>query len=204
MLREESYNEKDLLFRIAAGDEQSFAVLFNRYWSQVYVHVLSYVKNVPLAEDITQDIFFGIWTHRQKLPEIQVFEYYLRTITRHRTISELRKKLHQFDQEPEERIPEFSFSNVPDSPADQLDRKQAAETVQKAIDLLPPRRKQVFQMSRQEGLSHAEIADRLQISKATVNEHIGEALVFLRTYLANYPELLTVVPLIIGCWLKRK
>ena len=170
---------------------------------QVFAHVRNYIKNTEQAEDLTQDIFFSIWLNRSKLSAVQDFEAWLHVVTRNRTITGVRKLLRQTDNSLSGIIPEITTSPG-DTPADQLDYKQARELLQQAIDQLPPRRRQAFQLSRQEGLTHQEIADQLQISKATVSEHISEALAFLRSKLAGHPGLLNALLLLSSCWLGRK
>ncbi|MBO9634799.1 MAG: RNA polymerase sigma-70 factor [Chitinophagaceae bacterium] len=197
------YNPRDLLIRIAEDDTKAFTQLFDHYWLQVFAHVKTYIRNTEQAEDITQDIFFSIWTNRAKLTMVADFEPWLHVVTRNRTISGLRKLLKHGDNIISDIIPELA-AQTGDSPDGQLDLKQSRELLQQAIDQLPARRRQVFRLSRMEGLSHQEIAEQLQISKATVNEHISEALLFLRAKLAGYPGLLSALLLISTCWMERK
>jgi RNA polymerase sigma-70 factor (ECF subfamily) len=171
-------NEKELLCQVAAGNQQAFAMLVNTYSAKIYAHVLTYLKNAPLSEEITQDIFLQLWKHRTELPGIENFPGYLHVITRNRTISELRRKLESFSEASEEDAKE-DFLN----PLIQLEYRQLSDVLLRGIELLPPRRKQVFRMSRFEGKSYAQIATELGISRGTVNEHMVEALVFLRSYL---------------------
>ncbi|HVK49858.1 MAG TPA: RNA polymerase sigma-70 factor, partial [Pseudobacter sp.] len=175
-----AYHPKELLIRIAEDDTKAFTHLFDQYWLQVFAHVRTYIKDAAQAEDITQDIFFSIWLNRSKLATVADFEPWLHVVTRNRTISGLRKLLREPDNELAGIIPDMPALSG-DSPVMMLDYKQSQELLQKAIDQLPPRRRQVFRMSRQEGLTHQEIAEQLQISKATVNEHITEALSFLKS-----------------------
>jgi RNA polymerase sigma-70 factor (family 1) len=198
-----AYNPGELLIRIAEDDTKAFTQLFDRYWLQVFAHVRTYIKNTEQAEDITQDIFFSIWLNRAKMTTVQDFEPWLHVVTRNRTISGLRKLLRETGNTFSGIIPEL-IALQGDSPAGQLDFKQSKELLQKAIDQLPPRRRQVFQLSRQEGLTHQEIAEQLQISKATVNEHITEALSFLKSKLSGYPGLFNALLLITSCWLGKK
>ena len=198
-----AYNPRELLIRIAEDDTKAFTQLFDQYWLQVFAHVRNYIKNRSQAEDLTQDIFFGIWLNRTKLATVEDFEPWLHVVTRNRTISGLRKLLKEPDNGISGIVPELA-AMPGDTPANQLDLKQSRELLQQAINQLPPRRRQVFQLSRQEGLTHQEIAEQLQISKSTVNEHITEALSFLKTKLAAYPGLFSALLLISDCWLGRK
>lgn len=173
------YNEQDILARVAAGDQRAFTQVVEQYTATIYAHVLTYIKNAFRAEEITQDIFVNVWKHRTELPGIANFSGYLYVITRNRSISAFREKI--FSPEPEKDELETDGLN----PAGALEFRQFSETVMRGIALLPPRRKQVFSMSRFEGMSYEEIARRLEISKSAVNQHIVEALLFLRTFLRN-------------------
>lgn len=173
-------NERELLCQVAAGDQQAFTLLMGVYSTRIYAHVLTYVKNGPLSEEITQDIFLQIWNHRNDLPAIVNFPGYLHIITRNRTISELRKKLDNLSGNSVEDVEKDTLT-----PLLQLEYRQLSDVLLRGIELLPPRRKQVFRMSRFEGMSYEKIATELGISKGTVNEHMVQALLFLRSYLKS-------------------
>lgn len=174
------YNEQDILARVAAGDQAAFTLLVQQHTATIYAHVLAYLKNAVRSEEIVQDIFMNVWKHRTELPGIANFPGYLYVMTRNRTHSAFREKL--FDvREPEKEELESNALN----PAGALEYRQLSETLVRGIGLLPPRRRQVFTMSRLDGMNYEQIARELGISKSAVNQHIVEALVFLRTYLRN-------------------
>lgn len=174
------HNEKDILVRVAGDDERAFAVLMDYYTPIVYSHVLSYIKNAFRAEEVTQDIFLQVWKHRNELPDIENFRGYIYVITRNRVISAFRQKIFTWDESEKDEL-ETSMMN----PQAAAEFREISEILQNAIDHLPPRRKEVFKMSRFEGQSYDKIALHLGISKSAVNQHIVEALVFLRTFLRN-------------------
>lgn len=173
-------SDNELLSQVAAGSQRAFTVLVERYSAKIYAHVLTYIKNASRSEEITQDIFLKLWEGRQELPGIVNFPGYLHVITRNRTISELRKKLESFNEAGEEEVEDVQLN-----PGQQMEYRQLSDMLLRGIELLPPRRKQVFRMSRFDGMSYDRIAAELGISKGTVNEHIVEALLFLRSYLRN-------------------
>lgn len=186
------YIEGDILARVAAGDQRAFTLVVERYSAPVYAHVLTYIKNAFRAEEITQDIFVKVWELRSGLPAIANFSGYLYIMTRNRAISAFREKI--FNPEPEKDELETDGLN----PAGILEFRQFSETVRQGIGLLPPRRKEVFTLSRFEGLSYEEIANRLEISKSAVNQHIVEALLFLRTFLRNQTLLSILLVLLVS------
>jgi RNA polymerase sigma-70 factor (ECF subfamily) len=174
------YNEQEILTRVAEEDQQAFALLVEKYTAIIYTHALTYLKNAYRAEEITQDIFLNVWKHRKELPAIANFPGYIHVMTRNRTISAFRERLLNFDETEKDELETTGLN-----PAGELEFRQLSETLMKAINLLPPRRKEVFTMSRFDGLSYEEIAVKLDISKSAVNKHIIEALIFLRTYLRD-------------------
>jgi RNA polymerase sigma factor (sigma-70 family) len=146
-------NEQALLQQIAAGNESAFTALFDHYWSKVYVHILSFLKNTALSEEVTQDIFLKIWEVRKTLPELDSFKNFLFIITRNRIMSELRKK-PALPNESELGFLEEEVL-VPDR---QLRYKEFYQLVMETIELLPTQKKRVFKMNRVENRSRTEIA----------------------------------------------
>jgi RNA polymerase sigma-70 factor (family 1) len=173
------HNEQEFLKKIAEGDQRVFAALVESFSARIYVHVLMYIKNAARAEEITQDVFMSVWNHRHELPSIQNFRGYLFVLTRNRTISALRERVTRYDETEKDEL-ESGLN-----PEGVLEYRQLSESLQRGIDQLPPRRKEIFIMSRFDGKTYDEIAHHLSISKSAVNKHIIEALVFLRTFLRN-------------------
>lgn len=163
---------------MAKGDQRAFALLIEKYGASVYTHILSYVKNAARAEELSQDVFMSIWNHRENLPSIQNFQAYLIVLTRNRTISALRERIKKYDETAKDELE----SNTSD-PEMQLEYRQLSESLQRGIEKLPARRREIFEMSRFEGKTYDEIAQQLNISKSAVNKHIIHALVFLRNFL---------------------
>lgn len=183
-----SYDERSLLHAVAEGDQKAFTRLVDLYWNRVYSHALAYTKSAPRAQEITQDIFVKIWKKRDTLREINDFAAFLFILGKHQLISAMRKKLETTTElDPLEL---FEGSLPPDQ---QLEYKQAYDTILNAIDQLPPKRKTVFKLSRFEGLSHEEIATTMGISRNTVKEHIVQSLNFIRNYLHSRGGLLALL-----------
>lgn len=166
------------------GSEVALARLIHKYWKDIYFLSLTYLQNAQHAEEVTQDVFTRIWLTRDRLADIGHFKNYLFIITRNLVFSELRKSLHR---EPVDLCLSYN-TDIADrqvSPEKQLELKEYAAKLEQAIERLPEKRKQVFRLSRQEGLSYTEIAARLDIKPSTVNDHITAALNCIRTYLRN-------------------
>lgn len=183
------YTEPGLLRQVAGGCEQAFSLLVKEYSAIVYTHALTYLKNTSLAEEVAQDVFMKVWRNRAMLPSIQNFKGYIFVIVKNSVISEFRKKTIAANE-----CSDDIALKDPD-PADSLEARQLSELLTKAMNKLPPRRQQVFKMSRLEGKTYEEIAHELGISKSSVNQHIVEALLFLRTYLRNEAAFLLLLSL---------
>jgi len=170
-----------LLRRTAQGDEHAFARLVDEYWNNIYTQSLVYTRSVQQAEEATQDIFMKIWNSRVSLPSLDNFENFLFIIARNVIISALRKKRGLYVVEPAKDI----IGAAP-SPDQQFAYKESYDIINRGIDLMPPQRKQVFRLSRLEGMSYEEISRQLGISRNTVKEHIVKGLHFLRGYLKSH------------------
>lgn len=140
-----------------------------------------YLKNTLVAEEITQDILLSLWKHRQELPDIVNFPGYVYVMTRNRTNNIFREKILSTVEPP----PDLMDSLL-QNPAGVLEYRQLYDTLMQGINALPPRRQEVFQLNRLQGLSYEAVADQLGISKSAVKQHVIESLVFLRTFLRQH------------------
>lgn len=170
-------DEPGLLNLVARGDAPAFRSLVDLYWGRVYGNTLALTKSPQVAEELTQDIFLKIWNQREGLAEVENFGVYIYVIGRNQVISALRKKITDTSAD----FPEHMAEDI-QLPDHQLEMKETYERIMEGIEQLPPVRRQVFKMSRLEGLSYEEIAAALGISKNTVKEHIVNGLNFLRGY----------------------
>lgn len=173
-------NQAHLLHEMAAGSQQALKTIVEAFWPNIYAHALAYLRSPEKAEELTQDVFLAIWEKRATLPGIENFRGYLFITARNKIVSRLREKLAGVHSGEEADVAETLY--IPDS---QLELKELNNLLRRGIAQLPPKRKRVFEMSRLEGKSHAEIAQALNISKDTVSEYITLSLNFLRTYLKN-------------------
>ena len=172
------HSSPTLLLQIAAGDENAFAGLVRLHWKPVYALALLWLKSAEEAEELTQDIFLKIWNARNRLSEVTDFENWLFIVCRNTLISAIRKKLSRPAFIQEQETTENTLR-----PDRLLENRQHYEVLLTGISLLPPKRQQVFRMSRFEGLTHEQIAEQLGMHKDTVAQYIVKAVSFLKSYL---------------------
>jgi len=178
-------NEIELLSHVAEGDEKAFRRLFDHYWGKIYSVAFTLTKSAALSEEIVQDVFLKIWFKKEQLPAIVKFESYLFIVARNYILNQLRKKT--YDQHFTEHL-EKHFSATASSPEQEMLLKETNHLINKAIEQLPARQREVYQLSRNEGLDVNTIARQLGISKLTVKSHLTKALQFIRHYLQPFPD----------------
>lgn len=174
----------ELLRQLSEGSETAFRLIYNSYWKTVYRTAERYLRDQSLAQDVVQEVFVAFWDKRASFDHIENLESYLVVMTQHYTYRQLRKWAKE-SRNHEAYLSESPTPSHNDS-EDVLLSKQYEELLTKAIDSLPPQQKQVFLLSREEGLSHEAIAERLQISQGTVKNHMVRALSTIRGLLAPH------------------
>jgi RNA polymerase sigma-70 factor (family 1) len=175
---------RDLLLRIANGDEHSFRIFFNELWPQVYGTSLRLTRSPEQAKDLSQEIFLRVWENRTKLPEVTKPESYLYILSRNYIMDHLRKKV--FDPSNTDYLISY-FSARDLSPQQQMEYRELESKLRTAINTLPEKQKEVFRLSREEGLTHEQIAARLNISAVSSKTYMVRALQHIRQYLEKTP-----------------
>ncbi|MGN6440057.1 MAG: RNA polymerase sigma-70 factor [Agriterribacter sp.] len=184
------YDESVLLQEIADGSQAAFKTLFDAYRSRLYTYISGLVKSQQVAEELVMDVFTKLWVGRELLTEIKNFDAFLFRVAHNKTIDFFRSAAR--DQKFTELLWE-GIQAASDMRADAtLYMHEYEEKLREAINLLSPQRKKVYQMSRELDLTHDQIAARLQLSKATVNNHLVEAKQFIRSYLVSRLDIATV------------
>ncbi len=170
-----------ILLLVAAGDERAFARLLRLYGDTIFSQAMAFVKSVPQAEELTQDIFMRVWRSREKLHEVENFENWLFIIARNLIFDSFKARVNT-------PLPYAANSLVADliTPDLQTEQRDTYQLLLRGIDQLPEKRRQVFRMSRLEGMSHEQIAQTLGIHKITVAQYIVKSLSFLKTYLEEH------------------
>ena len=180
-------NERSLVIRLIAGDEDAFCELYAAYKNRLIYFAMRFLKSREYAEDIFQDAFTTIWESRRFINPNTSFSSYLYTIMRNRILNHLRELAS------EDRLKEQILSQAIDYSND-LQR-----LISHALEQLTSRQREIFEMSREKQMSHKEIAEALEISVNTVQEHISSSLRSLRTYLEKHSVTGTDLILLLIC-----
>ena len=187
--------ENLLLLEIAEGNEKAFRRLFDHYWRKIYSVAFVLTKSSTVSEEIVQDVFLKIWLKREQLPAIQKFDGFLFTIARNHIYNNLRSKTTEL---PFVEQLEQCFVETSGLPDQELFLKETKQMIERAVEQLPAQQRTVFELSRNDGLDHAKIAERLAISKLTVKSHMTQALKSIRTYLQVHKDGLLLLCFIIS------
>jgi len=159
------------------GDVSAFRKIYDTYWRLIYKISFDYLHDTLEAEEAVQDIFSRLWQYRQKIDPGQGVKGYLVKISYSVLVRMVKKKSNELYVQLEE------GTLVTDSTNQLMDYKEMYALAQETIDLLPEKRRRIFRMSRDQHMTHEEIANTLGISKKTVENQIREALKFLHTKL---------------------
>jgi len=166
-----------LIAAVKNGNAEAFQQLYYQFSDMLYRFLWRKVRDEAVAQDLVQDVFLRVWTKRANLDEQKEIKSYLYRIANNLAIDHLRKKIVR----NKETIDETS-TNVAFYPDDWFDFE---EHIQRALEKLPPRQRNVFYLSRFEGLKYQEIAQALNISSKTVENQISSALKKLRNDLKD-------------------
>ncbi|HET7000720.1 MAG TPA: RNA polymerase sigma-70 factor [Puia sp.] len=185
MIPEPFHNEKQLLKKIAEGDSTAFGLLFDRYYGLIYSASFRYLKVHELAEDLVQTSFLKIWEKRNHLGHVERFDHYLFRIAHNEMADHFRR--HSRREKHVQRIREL-FDEETGSPEELLITKQKRALIADVIGNLPTQQQTAYTLSRDEGLSYQEIADRMQLSVNTIKVHISQALKTLKIFFAEHKD----------------
>ncbi len=163
--------------------------LFRQYQPMLVSFAWQYVKSAEDAREVVQEVFLSVWNNREHLREDGNLKAYLFTATRNKCLNWLEKKRLRIVSMDEDPGPERPKAQFPDSSPDGSEMLELAElraVIFDEVQKLPAKCREIFILSRVEGLSHKEIGERLHISPKTVENQIGIALKRIRQRLHRF------------------
>lgn len=177
MVAYSTYSDQELTAFLKSGDHAAFTEIFERYNSLLYIHAFRKLRNTEAAKDVVQDTLSALWYKHDVLDAGNNLGGYLYTALRNKIFDLLSHE--QVAQKHLESLQ--TYLNKGNFLADHLVReKQLAAIIEQEIAALPPRMREVFELSRKENLSHKEIAERMAISEQTVTDQVKKALKILK------------------------
>ena len=176
-----SKSNTELIKFLKKGDITAFDAIYNKYCHKLHEFVLRYLKQEEDAEGVVQEVFIKIWKARSKIDIYSSFESYLFTIAYNSSISLLRKRLTETKSRNYLKL--LQQVDNANSIIDELQFKELKDRVQSLLKELTPRQNEIYLLSREQGLTHKEIAKKLNISKNTVKNHLVATLKFLKSHI---------------------
>lgn len=167
----------EIIRRLKKDDKSAVDDLFEHYYPRLHHFSKSILKIEYEIDDILQEVFVKIWLNRQKIGNAETFNSYIFTITKNEVLNLIRKNIK--DQTFRDEL--FLHSVAEEyQPQSECEFDEIKATIEKIVSNLPEKRRQVFVLSRTEGLSNKEIAQQLNISEKTVEDHITHAIKYLK------------------------
>lgn len=204
--------DNHLLFKqIAEGDKEAFNIFFQRYYPKLIQFACIFVGSVQQAEDVVADVLVNMLIHRKRVFTLEYFESYLYSSIKNKALSSIKKheRVNSFPQEPQNC--KYMIAASAD-PHELLVEQELYLLTQEIIQNLPFKRKMVFQLIREDGLSYRQVADLMEISERTVEVHLKLAVKALRKTIEQYSDqkkikkttsdlIKKLVPLLLFCFL---
>ncbi len=187
---EDIHTNKSLFLRIANDDEQAFRLLFEQFTPKILRYVWNMVKSKVIAEELVQDCFLKIWAGRAGLAKISNPDNYIFIIARNLVMDHFRRA------SVDARIQEAAWSSIGETQnttQETVDVNESRRLITLALDQLSEHKQRIFKMSRYEGLTHEQIAEKLGISKSTVKNHLVESLKHIREFLNKHTDPMVVL-----------
>lgn len=191
-----SEQERRLIAGLLRDDESAFCELYALYKNRLMYFAMKFLKSREFAEDVFQDAFVSVWQNRRFLNPDSPFAPYIYTIVKNRILN----LLAGIDKEQE--LKNFILSGSVDSDNGTENKVLDADlntVLAKALEHLTPQQRRIFELSRKEMKSHKEIAEMLDISVYTVQQHISASLKTIRAYLVKYSGTYADLLLLLFC-----
>ncbi len=165
------------------SDQQAFKELYLLYFDRLYKFAFSILHSSEFAEEAVNDVFLNIWQKRNRLKTIDNLSNYLYIATKNTSFNYLSKFRKERNTTLDEVLVRFEIDEL--TPETAFFTSEVRTEIEQAINQLPPKTKLVFQMAKVEGLKYKEIAEVLNISVNTIDNHIATAIKKLSVVLKN-------------------
>lgn len=171
------YSDADLIALLKSGDRTAFTEIYDRYWSVLYLHARQMLRDQDDASDVIQEVFTSIWNRAKDLELSVSLNAYLYRSVRNSVLNMIRKGKLEGDYRKS--LTAF-YAKGEFSTDDQVNFNDLKNLIEREVELLPKKMRVVFELSRGQHASHAEIAQQLNMSDEAVKKQISRALAILR------------------------
>lgn len=175
--------ERQLIHLLIIGDESAFEIIYNKYSDRVYNLAFLILKDSGWSEDVVQEVFVKLWKSKSNLQVAGDLWVYLYVLTKRESLNKVRSISRS--NNAFERLWK-NISSFSECSHEKLVGKEFSNHIDNLIAKLPPRQQDVFTLSRYEGLTHQEIANKLDISPNTVKNHMVQALKSIREHTLDH------------------
>jgi RNA polymerase sigma-70 factor (ECF subfamily) len=189
-------SEKEELELLKKGSSPSFESIYHRYSGKLYNFVMKVSKgDTYIAEELVQRTFIKVWETRKYVNPDKSFISYLCTIAKNMLLNEYE---HQTVQYIYKEYVKVNMADVDISTENEVDKNLLEKYIDKLAESLPPKRKEIFILSRKEGLSNKKIAERLHITESTIETQLSKALAFMKSQMQKHYELILIILFILN------
>ncbi len=166
---------EDTLHALREGNHKAFEEVFILYFNKIKTFISAYIKSDTDAEDLTEELFLNLWYNRESIDTSKSFNAYLHTIARHAALNFINHTLARESYQRNYSQPDAGFTSE-----DELIAHEMAMLIEMAVEKMPEQRRQVYKLSKEEGLKNEEIAKRLNTTKRNVESQLSLALKDIR------------------------
>ncbi len=167
---------------VRSGDREAFNKLFRRFYAPLLRFCIRFVADEDIAAEVVQDFFVKLWTNHEKLSISSSINSYMMQSVRNLSITYINKERSH----AETNLAIYSEEGEDFDPSEKLLGQSLEDAYRKIVAEMPEKRREVFVLSRFDGLKYAEIAEKLNLSQKTVEAHMSAAIKQLREGLKDY------------------
>jgi RNA polymerase sigma-70 factor (family 1) len=190
-----SHTDEQLVASLKNSEEGAFTELYSRHYAGTYYYLLGFTKDGPLTEDLVHEVFIKLWEVRERLSIEASFSAYLYRICHNKAVNTL-KKIASDQRLRDHALSHLGALQLPRLPPDTAEYRRYDQLLESALNSLPPQRRRVFELIRQEGKSYEQAASELDVSLNTVKDHMVKAMRSLRGFLAEKGEIALLLVLL--------
>ncbi|MEX6688234.1 RNA polymerase sigma-70 factor [Danxiaibacter flavus] len=182
MLTNRDSTNQTFVHTIDEKTSQHFEALYEKHADSLFALAFKTTKSSDLSQDIVQEVFLTLWSHRTELHTIKNIDAWLYTVTENKLIDFLRKTAA--DNRLREILWKRSQSTLNET-EEFINAKECRRSIQQAIKSLPPQRQLIYRLNRDAGMNYKEIADALSISRHTVKNQLSSALQAIQRFISG-------------------